>query len=132
MKNNKLIEIWYHRMWNQWDKTVFEQILSPTINFRGSLGQVKTGYNGLSDYIDFVKNAFPDFYNEIELILTEDNKSFVKLKYTGTHKGEIFNILPTNKKVEYSGAAVFIFDNNKITDVWVLGDIYGLIQQLKS
>ena len=118
-------------MWNQWDKTIFPEILDKDISFRGSLGQEKKGYQGLSDYMDFIRASFPDFHNEIELIITEKNQSFAKLKYRGTHQGEIFGIAPTNRPIAYYGSAVFTFRSQKIDDVWVLGDIYGLIQQLK-
>lgn len=129
--NKRLIEIWYYEMWNNWNKEVMYQILDEKMTFRGSLGIEKIGFKGLSEYIDFIKNAFPDFHNEIQLIITEGNKSFAKLKYSGTHKGTIFGIEPTNKKVEYWGSAIFSFNNDKISDVWVLGDIYGLIKQLE-
>lgn len=131
MSNKDLIEKWYLEMWNEWKTDIFSKILVPEITFRGSLGQEKKGYNGLHEYMEYIKSAFPDFHNEIELIITENNQSFAKLKYSGTHKGEIFGFTPTNKKIEYRGTAVFTFENEKIKDVWVLGDIYGLIKQLE-
>lgn len=128
----RLIETWYHRMWNQWDKSVFPQILKPEIQFRGSLGQVKHGYDGLSEYIDFIHAAFPDFHNHIELIISEEDRAFAQLTYTGTHRGAIFGIPPTDRTIQYAGAAVFAFEQQKIRDVWILGDIYGLLQQLQE
>lgn len=130
MNNKELIEIWYHDMWNNWNKEVMPQILDKNITFRGSLGEEKSGFEGLSEYIDFIRNAFPDFHNSIEIIVSEGNTSFAKLKYSGTHQGKLFGIEPTNKKIEYLGSAIFSFFNGKIIDVWVLGDIYGLINQL--
>ncbi len=130
--NIRLIETWYHRMWNQWDKTAFEEILTPDIAFRGSLGQVKRGYGGISEYMDLIRAAFPDFTNHIQEIISERDKAFARLSYAGTHEGEIFGIAPTRKKIAYSGAAVFSFAGEKmIREVWVLGDIYGLLVQLK-
>jgi len=130
--NVRLIETWYHRMWNRWDKTAFEEILTPEIAFRGSLGQVKQGYGGIAEYMDFIRAAFPDFTNNIQEIISEGDKAFARLSYTGTHEGEIFGIAPTGKRIAYSGAAVFSFAGEKmIREVWVLGDIYGLLLQLK-
>lgn len=131
MNNQGLIEKWYLEMWNEWKTDIFPEILVPEITFRGSLGQEKKGYNGLKEYMDYIKSAFPDFHNKIELIITEKNQSFAKLKYSGTHKGEIFGFKPTNRKIEYYGTAVFTFENEKIKDVWVLGDIFGLMKQLE-
>jgi len=118
-------------MWDEWNFDIFSEILVPEITFRGSLGQEKTGYQGLEAYMNYVRSAFPDFHNSIELIITENDKSFAQLKYSGTHKGKIFDIKPTYREIEYYGTAVFTFENEKIKDVWVLGDIYGLIKQLE-
>lgn len=131
-RNVRLIETWYYRMWNQWDKSVFEEILVPHVAFRGSLGQVKHGYNGLSEYMDIIRATFPDFTNSIEEIISEQDKAFARLTYTGTHEGEIFGVTPTHRKISYAGAAVFYFDDDKICEVWVLGDIYELVRQLKQ
>ena len=131
-RNVRLVETWYYRMWNRWDKSAFEEILTPDIAFRGSLGQVKRGYDGLAEYMNFIQTAFPDFTNRIEEVISEGDKAFVRLTYTGTHEGEIFGVAPTHKQVTYAGAAVFSFAGEKIREVWVLGDIYGLLRQLNE
>ena len=132
MNNQQLIELWYHEMWNQWNRDILPEILDKDITFRGSLGRTCQGYDELLDYIAYIQNAFPDFTNTIDLIITEGDQSFAKLTYTGTHQQEVFGIPATGKQIQYHGSAIFTFRDNKIVDVWVLGDIYGLIQQLKS
>ena len=128
----RLIETWYYQMWNRWDKSAFEEILTPDIAFRGSLGPVKRGYDGLSEYMDFIRTAFPDFTNRIEDIISEGEKAFARLTYIGTHEGELFGVAPTHKEVTYAGAAVFSFEGEKIREVWVLGDIHGLLRQVNK
>jgi predicted ester cyclase len=130
--NWRLIERFYHDMWNKFDKSVFPEILDPQIAFRGSLGQHKSGYRELGEYVDFIRAAFPDFHNEIVETISEGDKTFARLRYTGTHRGELFGIAPTGRKIRYAGAAVFTVRNGKICEVWVLGDIYGLLQQLQG
>ena len=49
-----------------------------------------------------------------------------------THWGTILGIEATGKRIEYMGAAVFTIRDGKISNVWVLGDVHGLIQQLKT
>ena len=131
-RNNSLIESWYHDMWNTWNHEIIPMICNENISFRGSLGKENHGFDGISNYIHYIQSAFPDFHNEIELIITEGDKSFAKLKYSGTHKGDIFGIPSTGKKIVYYGSAIFSFSENKISDVWVLGDIHGLLNQLNQ
>jgi predicted ester cyclase len=38
----------------------------------------------------------------------------------------------TGRRFEYAGAAVFAFEANLISDVWVIGDVRGLLQQPAS
>ena len=134
-QHNRLIETWYHRMWNRWDKSAIAEICDAAIVFRGSLGQEKRGHAGIGEYMDFVRAAFPDFTNTIEEVIAEDDRAFARLTYTGTHAGEIFGLAPTGRRVKYVGAAVFRFSGGepaRIRAVWVLGDVYGLLRQLRG
>jgi steroid delta-isomerase-like uncharacterized protein len=131
-QNRQLIARFYLEMWNRFDKTILPDILIEDIRFRGSLGQHKNGYAEFGEYVDFIQRAFPDFSNEIEEIISEDDKAFAKLIYRGTHRGEVFGIEPTGRPIQYAGAAVFKFRNDRIAEVWVLGDIHGLISQLNA
>ena len=119
-------------MWNRFDKTVFAEILNRDIQFRGSLGQTKVGFDEFGDYVDYIQTFAPDFHNQVLTTVTEGNQTFARLSYTGTHQGEVFGIAPTGKRFEYAGAAVFTFADALISEVWVLGDIYGLTLQLSS
>lgn len=126
----RLIDRFYNDMWNRFDKSVFGDILDPKIRFRGSLGQTKVGFDEFGEYVDYIQAFASDFHNEVLSTITERNRTFARLSYTGTHQGEVFGLAPTGKRFEYSGAAVFTFSNGLISNVWVLGDVYGLTKQL--
>ena len=132
MNGKDLVGVWYERMWNRWDESVFAEILDPVIELRGSLGQAHREYRGVAAYMQFVREAFPDFHNEIELLLEEDSRVFAKLRYTGTHQGALFGIEPTGRRITYAGAALFRIRELEMFEVWVLGDLHGLLQQLKG
>ncbi len=131
-RNRLMIKRFYHEMWNRFDQSLIPELLTEDIRFRGSLGQSKTGHAEFARYVDFVARAFPDFTNEIEEVISEDDKAFARLTYRGTHRGELFGIAATGRRIQYAGAARFCFRGGKISDVWVLGDIFGLISQLRS
>ena len=77
-----------------------------------------------------VRAAFPDFHNTIEDLIAEGNRVAARLSYRGTHRGELFRIAPTGRRVTYSGIALFRIAGGKIIDVWVIGDTLGLLRQL--
>lgn len=128
----KLIESFYHDLWNKFDKSLITKILDPNLSFRGSLGDKKLGHHGFAEYVDKIKDFSTDFHNEILEVITDGDKYFVKLKFSGHQSGEIFGIKATNKKFSYYGAATFKFKNNLIAEIWVLGDVFGLLRQLQN
>jgi predicted ester cyclase len=38
---------------------------------------------------------------------------------------------PTGRRVDWAGAALFSLKSDKIADLWVLGDLQGLREQLE-
>ena len=126
----RLITRFYDEMWNRFDKSIFAELLEPDIHFRGSLGQIRVGYEEFGEYVDDIQSIAPDFHNEVLFTLTEGNQTFARLEYSGTHQGEVFGLAPSGRRFQYAGAAVFTFSDRLISDVWVLGDIHGLIEQL--
>jgi hypothetical protein len=82
--------------------------------------------------MDRIQAAFPDFRDHLEEIISEDDRTFTRLTYRGTHHGTVFGIPPTGRRVEYAGTAVSRFRGEKIAEVWVLGDVPGLLQQLRE
>ena len=65
-------------------------------------------------------------------MIAEGNQAFARLRFSGMHRAEFFGYQPTGKRVEWAGAAVFTFAGEKISALWVLGDIHGLLQQLAN
>jgi steroid delta-isomerase-like uncharacterized protein len=131
-RNATLVKRFYVEMWNRFDVSLLPDLLTEGVRFRGSLGQHKIGRRQFAEYVEFVQRAFPDFTNQVEEIVTEGEQSFARLTYRGTHQGELFGIAPTNRRVEYAGAALFRFRAGRIAEVWVLGDLHGLMEQLTA
>jgi steroid delta-isomerase-like uncharacterized protein len=131
-RNTLLIRRFYDEMWNRFNKDLIPVLLTEDLLFRGSLGQNKNGHAQFAEYVDLVQRAFPDFTNEIEEVISEGDKAFARLTYRGTHQGELFDIAATGRRIQYAGAAVFRFRGDKIAEVWVLGDIFGLMSQLQG
>ena len=128
--NKTLIERYYGELWNKWDFGFADVLLDERISFRGSLGAEMRGRSAFCDYMRRVREAFPDFHNEIEEMIAKNDRVVARLSYTGTHRGEIFGVAPTGKKIKYAGAAFFRIANGRIAKGWVLGDIAGLLAQI--
>ena len=122
----------YSDLWNLKKLDEMPSILLPEFSFRGSLGDVKQGYSGFAEYVNKVHSALSDYHCDIEDLIEEDQKVFAKMKFTGTHCEELLGYPATFKEVNWDGCAIFTFIQRKISDVWVLGDLYSLEAQLKG
>jgi steroid delta-isomerase-like uncharacterized protein len=121
---------YYAEVWNAWNEAALEELISPDIEFRGSIGAVVKGIAEFKQYVNRIRAAFPDFHNHIEELIAEGDKAAVRLTYTGTHRGELFGYSGTERKVTYQGLAIFEFKQDKIVRGHVLGDTETLKCQL--
>ena len=131
-EQEEVVRQYYDDMWNKWDFRLADELLHNEISFRGSLGSRVAGVSEFKKYMITVRSAFPDFHNQIEELVGREGLVAVRLKYKGTHLGPLFGIAPTGKRISYSGAAFYRFRGNKIAQGWVLGDVLGLLQQLRG
>jgi predicted ester cyclase len=79
-----------------------------------------------------VRTALANYRCEILECVTEGNKAFAKMRFSGTHVAEFRGCSPTGKPVCWSGAALFYFTGEVITELWVLGDLAGLDTTLQD
>jgi len=130
MIGRELVLRYYTDLWNRWDLGVAEEILSPDFRFRGSLGQVTRGVGPFLEYVGAVRRAFPDFVNAVEDVIERARTVVARLIYTGTHRGLLFGIPPTQRSISYPGVAIFQTGRGKLTDGWVVADRLTLLEQL--
>lgn len=125
------VQKFYEVIWNTHDRAAIPSVLHENFTFRGSLGLEKRGYSGFAEYLDMVHKALGDYRCIIEELVSEGNKVFAKMTFTGFHRDEFIGYSPTQKIVSWNGCALFTFKGERIADVWVLGDLKNLEEQLK-
>ena len=121
----------YEVLWDAHDKDAMPSVLHENFTFRGSLGQVKRGHSGFAEYVDMVHKALGEYRCIIEELVSEGDKIFAKMTFTGIHQDEFMGYAPTQQRVSWAGCALFTFKGERIADVWVLGDLKNLEEQLK-
>ena len=122
----------YEILWNAHDKDAMPSVLHENFTFRGSLGQEKRDRGGFAEYVDMVPKSLGDYRCIIEELVSEGDKVFAKMTFTGIHQDEFMGYSPTQHQVSWNGCALFTFNGERIADVWVLGDLKSLEEQLKA
>jgi steroid delta-isomerase-like uncharacterized protein len=121
----------YHEIWNGPDLSVVPEILAPDVSFRGSLGAVKTGHAQFGDYVRDVTSALGEYRCDIETLVAEADQVVARMMFSGVHQDTFLGVPATGRRVAWAGAAFFRFDGGLITDLWVLGDLHSLHEQLR-
>jgi steroid delta-isomerase-like uncharacterized protein len=129
---SSLVKRFYHELWNRADEDVAREILHPDLRFRASLGPERRHPDGFIAYLRSVHNALGDFTCTIDNIVAAKDCAAARMTFKGTHRAKFFGIEATGREITWAGGAFFKIEDNKIKDIWVLGDIDAVKQQLDA
>ncbi len=129
-EESRLVRRFYDDAWNRWDDDVVDHLLAEGFRFRGSLGQVTQGRTDWRRYRDHVRQAVPDFHNEIVDLVTSPGRAAAQLRFSGHHSGVLLGQRGRGDQITYDGAAFFHCAGGQLISAWVLGDLDTLRRQL--
>ncbi|EEA21838.1 hypothetical protein PMAA_056300 [Talaromyces marneffei ATCC 18224] len=120
-----LIRRFYKDLWDKQDTSLIPALIHSNFQFRGSLGPALTGHAEFAAYVHWLTGILD--------LVEEGDKVTAKLRFHGIHRnGSLFGQPSTGRWVWWDGVAIFTFEDDKINDLWVLGDVYGLMGRLKE
>jgi predicted ester cyclase len=125
-----LVRRFYFEVWDQADEQVARDILHPQLSFRGSLGAERSGPDGLIDYLRQTHAALAEYHCIIDDLIATIDRAAARMTFTGIHHGTFFGVAATGQRITWSGAAFFAIADARIKDIWVLGDLDRIKQQL--
>ncbi len=132
MSTPNLVGAFYQRIWNLGDLGAASELLTTDFSFRGSLGAELRGQDAFKDYVRSIRSALAEYHCEVLECVTEGDRAFAQMRFSGRHVGMFLAYQPTGKSVHWHGAALFWFEGRAISQLWVLGDLAGLEAVLKA
>ncbi|MFA9372710.1 ester cyclase [Poseidonibacter sp.] len=130
MTNKELVTLYYEELWNKQKKEYIDILFDDDITFHGSLNISTTGKKEFSEYMDTILTGIPNLFHSIIHLVDNNDSIAVRTLYNGRHTGQLFEYKASQNKILYNGASFFKFNNGKIIDIWVLGDLNTLTKQL--
>jgi predicted ester cyclase len=131
-QKKETVRIFYSELWDRADKSLIPTIFHPGFTFRGSLGRTLAGHEQFADYVDWVTGVFGNYTSDILVMIEEADYVSAKMRFHGIHRKELFGVPPTGRHVWWIGMPIFTFEGRKVKDLFVLGDLQGLIERLKG
>lgn len=134
-QNKQIVRRMVEELWNAGKLEVADELLAPNYIEHPSTPdesrpEEPTGPDGMKQFIQMFRGAFPDMEFTIERILAEDDQVAVHLTGRGTHLGELRGLPPTGKRVTVGGAAIHRLEHDKIVETYQVVDRLSLREQL--
>lgn len=129
--DNKAVAIRWQDMWHpQTDLSDLEEFIAADFVSHSMPPGIDPGIPGIRQWVSIFHNAFPDMDGGVDQVVVEGNKVAVRFIGTGTHKGDLFGIPPTGKRIKSTGINIFRIEEGKIVEHWNNADDLGVLQQL--
>ena len=117
-------------VWSKGDMAAADVVLSPEfVNHNPAFGQAPSR-DGYKQTVAQFRAAFPDLHMNVEDVLAEGDKVVLRFRVTGTQDGPFGVFPPTGRAVDFTGTATLRVRDGRIVELWVNGDLLGLLQQL--
>jgi predicted ester cyclase len=81
-------------------------------------------------HIEFFETAFPEYEVYIDEMIAEGNRVILQARAKGKHLGNLGDIPPTFKNVDFPFVVRYEIEDDKIVSHWMLADQMALMQQL--
>jgi len=120
----------FYRAFNDKNPELVDAVLAPTWEDIPLAPGQMAGPPGIKPIIRSVMQAFPDVQITVHDMVQAPGKIGVRAEVTGTHRGEIFGIAPTGKKVSFRLHEFHTLHGKRLTTTWHMEDWYGLFLQL--
>jgi len=126
--NKALVRRRYDEIWNQKNLSVGDELLSDNYVYHDPDGNLDR--DGRGQQIAMTIAAFPDLHWTVEDQIAEGDMVATRLTITGTHKGELMGIPPTDVHAVMAGITLDRIADGKIAETWTIYNKLGMMQQL--
>jgi steroid delta-isomerase-like uncharacterized protein len=133
----EVVNEWFERVWNSRDKAAIARMMTEDAVAHLAGGAQVCGTTEFSDFQDKLIGAFPDLAVRILRSVGDDKQACLHWEASGTHRGDFFEIAPTNRKVNFSGMSFVTVRDGKnyrgmgLLGLWVLDDHAFFSERLK-
>ena len=92
----------------------------------------KSQKQGTVDFFAGRIAGLPDLQVAVEASVISSDRFAASFVYTGTHEGTYLGVPPTHRKLRFTSCDIFSVKNGLISEHWGMGDIAGILAQLRA
>ena len=129
-QNKTIVRRIFDEVWGKGQVALLAQLYTTDVCDHLPLPGQPRGVEGQRWFVEMMRRAIPDMHITLDRVVGEGDFVTDYWTCTGTHKGEMMGMPATNKKFTISGSSMSRFSGGKISEIWALGDMLGMLQQL--
>jgi len=131
IQENKNIARRFIQIWGNGSLDVIEELGDPGISVQYPVSpQVIQGAQMFRQVMQGWRSAFPDSDLVVEEAIAEGDKVMIRWSFSGTHQGRLLGIVPTGKKVKWTGITIYRIMNGKVIEERGEEDFLGFFRQI--
>jgi steroid delta-isomerase-like uncharacterized protein len=130
-RNKVLVHRMNEEVWNKGNLEILDELFSQDFvrHFLPNGSDTK-GLDQFRDHISSHRKAFPDWAEDIKLIVAEGNLVATQFTSTGTNDGSFLGNPPTGKQIHINEMSIYRIVDGKIVEQWLIPDLLSLNRQL--
>jgi len=134
LERNKAVVMRFKKAQGAKDQdAVMREVLAPDYKrLRGGMENLAANARdqGFPGSGQFLRGAIPDRVDVYEDIIAEGDRVGLRWRLTGTHRGNLFGIPLTGRKIDVYEVGLFRLAGGQIVEAWFMVDEAGLLKQL--
>ena len=130
-ENRALIQRFVEEAFNRGNLGVVDEIYAPVyVGHTAGVPEQTPGPEGVKEFVEIYRSAFPDLHTTIEDMVTEGDKVAYRWTAVGTHQGELLGLPPSGNRVELTGVTIERIEGGRIVETWNNFDQLGMLRQI--
>jgi predicted ester cyclase len=130
LNNKAIVTEFIDRLFSDGDLSVLDELVTPDyVDHDPPFGGTGT-VDGWRAMATMIRDAFPDWHSDVHALYVEGDIVIEMFTASGTHKGEIFGISPSETVCTLPGINIFRVGDGKIVERWGRVDELGMLRQL--
>ena len=119
-RNKQLVRKIVEDMFNQGRLDVASEIFAPDFVDRGheSMAEKAGGPDGFASFVREIRTALPDIQATIKALVADGDFVAMWNTATATHRGDLFALPPSGKRISMKDFHFFRFRDGKIIEHW--------------
>ena len=130
-QNKELVMNMNDEVWNKGNVEAIETYFSTEFvqHFLPNSSELK-GIEALREHVREHRKAFPDWSENIEHIVAEDDLVVIHFKSSGTNLGSWIDKPPTGNEVHIHEFSILRIEEGRIAEQWLMPDLFNLMEQV--